>query len=194
MTEQQSAKLLPSLFARIDEEQRITVLHIGPALPETVTFFSRYRCKLHFVDVFDELPIVPEEEGGESALAFFRRLFNFPAGTRFDICLFWDLFNFLDAQAVEACMSSLRPWLIEGSQGHGFAVHNTRTPQRDEIFSICEPDQLAVRTRHRRLAGYSPHPQSHLKTMLSVFQFDRSVLLADSRLELLLSVRFLSSA
>ena len=31
------------------------MLHIGCAPPETVEFFSRYRCKLIFVDLFDDL-------------------------------------------------------------------------------------------------------------------------------------------
>jgi hypothetical protein len=54
MIETQSSQLLPALFEYIDEDRRLTVLHLGPALPETVEFFSRYRSKLFFADLFGQ--------------------------------------------------------------------------------------------------------------------------------------------
>ena len=58
----QTSKLLPLLFAGIKEDEPLTVLHIGPALPDTVDFFCDYRCKLHFVDLFDDLPLAETED------------------------------------------------------------------------------------------------------------------------------------
>ena len=47
MTSTQPSQLLASLFERIGEDQHVTVLDTGPALPETVDFFANYRCTLH---------------------------------------------------------------------------------------------------------------------------------------------------
>ena len=33
MIETQSSQLLPALFEHVDEDRRLTVLHLGPALP-----------------------------------------------------------------------------------------------------------------------------------------------------------------
>jgi len=187
MTSTQPSKLLSNLFEHIDEDARLTVLHIGPALPETVDFFSRYRCKLHFLDLFGELPIEAEEDVPLSLDKQFAELMQFPAGTYFDICLFWDLFNYLGSDAIAAFLLTLRPHLHASSLAHGFAVHNLRSPPGDQIYAISELDALTVRQRATALPGYAPHPQSRLKTLLSCFRFDRSVLLADSRLEMLLS-------
>jgi hypothetical protein len=181
----QSSKLLSSLFESIDEEQRLTVLHIGPALPETVDFFSRFRCKLYFVDLFCELPIIIDDDASPEQL--FSNHLNFQQSIKFDICLFWDLFNFLDREAINAFLSVLRPHLHAASVAHGFAVHNLKSPQGDQLYGIKELDALNVRSRKSVLPGYAPHPQGKLKNMLHCFNFDRSVLLPDSRLELLFS-------
>ncbi len=185
----QASKLLPYLFEQIDEEQTVTVFHVGPALPETVDFFSIYRCKLHFIDLFCELPIVASEDAVPTQVQLFEDLLQFPAHTRFDICLFWDLFNFLDSSAINAFLAVLRPYLKENSMAHAFSVHNLRTPQGSHLYSINQRDTLSFRNRRAALPGYAPHSQSELKELLNCFRVERSVLLPDSRLELLLQTR-----
>jgi len=187
MTEQQNSQLLPRLFEQITEEQRVTVLHIGPALPETVDFFSNYRCKLFFVDLFAELPLVFDTEDELTVEQRLEELLDFPDDCRFDLCLFWDVFNYLDDRAVAAVMDTLRPHLDAHTLAHAFGVHNTRSPQRDQLFAIERPDALRVRSRREVLRGYAPMPQSRLKAVLEGFRLERSVLLADGRLELLLA-------
>jgi len=185
----QQSKLLPSLFDQIDEGQCLRVFHVGPALPETVDFFSRYRCKLHFVDLFAELPIVSNEEDNPSLGQQFGDLLQFSPETRFNICLFWDLFNFLGSDAITAFLKELRPYLRSGCLAHGFTVHNLKTAQSNQLYGIGESDTLRLRNRPAELPGYAPHNQSQMKTLLSGFTFERSVLLPDSRLELLLRIK-----
>ncbi len=188
MTSTQPSKLLAALFEQVDEDRHLTVLDTGPAVQETVDFFSHYRCRLHVLDLFSELPLV-EEEGGTTLREQFTALFEFPAGTTFDICLFWDLFNYLDRDAILALLGALRPYLRPGSLAHGFAVHSPSAPQDNRKYGISAVDALSVRERARPLPGYAPHTQSKLKNLLYCFNFERSVLLADNRLELLLRSR-----
>ena len=185
----QASKLLPYLFEHIDEEQTVTVFHVGPALPETVDFFSNYRCKLHFIDLFSELPFVAGEEELPSQLQQFEDLLQFPAQTHFDICLFWDLFNFLDPAAINTFLSVLHPHLKDNSMAHAFSVHNPRAAQGRHLYSINQRDTLSCRNRRAALPGYAPHTRGELKELLYCFRLERSVLLPDSRLELLLQAR-----
>jgi len=182
----QPSKLLPSLFEHIDEEQRFNVLHVGPALQDTVDFFCHYRCKLHFIDVFSELPLATLEDSGLSLEEQFGEILQLPADTQFDLCLFWDVFNFLDAAAIAAFLSQLRPCLTATSLAHAFSVHNLKTPQGNALYGIKHMDTLSLRNRQAKLPGYAPHSQSQLKQALTCFRFERSVLLPDSRLELVL--------
>ena len=50
----QPSKLFSSLFRSLDMGRRLTILDVGAALPETVEFFSRFKCRIHFIDLFSE--------------------------------------------------------------------------------------------------------------------------------------------
>ena len=190
MLPSQTSALLPSLFEHFEEGQRLTVLHIGSALPETVEFFSRYRCKLHFVDLFGDLPsLVPGDDATESLAQKFLESMHIPEGTRFDLCLFWDLFNFLERDAVAAMLHTLKPHLQDTTLAHGFAVHSLKTPQSGKVYGIRELDEISVRPRPALLPGYSPRNQGQLERLLDCFAVTRSVLLPESRLELLLRAK-----
>ena len=190
MISSQPSSLLPTLFESIEEAERLTVLHIGNALPETVEFFSHYRCKLHFIDLFDDLSqLVTTQDSTISLHQVFIDLMHLPADTRFDLCLFWDLFNFLDQDAVAAMQRTLRPHLHGNTLAHAFAVHNLKTVQSGKLFGIRAVDQVTLRPRAAPLEGYKPCTQGQLEKSLTCFRIKRSVLLPQSRLELLLSAR-----
>lgn len=185
----QASKLLPSLFKYLDAEELVTVLHVGPAVAETVDFFCGYRCKLHFIDLFADLPIVAAEDAPDSLVDQFTALLQFPRDTRIDICLFWDVFNYLDSAAIRAFMTVLRPHLNQRSLAHAFSVHNRKTPEGRHLYGIHRLDALSFRHRNVSPPGYAPHSQRELAELLNCFRLERSVLLPDSRLELLLHAR-----
>jgi hypothetical protein len=182
----QASTLLPALFEQVDEERPLVVLETGPAMQETVDFLSGYRCRLHVLNLYSELPIEAGEEGSAGLHERFEQLLQFPPGTVFDLCLFWDLFNYLDRDAVLAFVAALRPYLRKGTLAHGFGLHNLNAPRSDLLYGIGAADALCVRPREQPLPGYHPHNQGKLKNMLYCFNFVRSVLLSDGRLELLL--------
>ena len=184
----QVAKLLPLLFASINEDEPLTVLHVGPALPDTVDFFCDYRCKLHFVDLFEELPLVAMEDSPPLQHQM-NALLNIPPDIRFDLCLFWDIFNYLERDTILALMASLREHLKPSTLAHMFSMHNTRIRPQGQFYGVLQPDTLSCRVRRHEPECYAPHSQRKLQDMLYCFTLDRSVLLPDSRLELLLRVK-----
>jgi hypothetical protein len=173
---------------------------VGYALPETVEFFSRYRCRLYFVDLFENLPFTAGPAAAEPPPAAapaagaplrqtFAELLGIPAGTQLDVCLFWDIFNFLEPDAIAALLAVLRPHLHGDSLGHGFAVHSLKTPQSGTVYGIRDRDRISLRSRPSSLPGYSPCSQGQLDKALDCWRVSRSVLLAHSRLELLLRAK-----
>ncbi|GAB5451694.1 MAG: hypothetical protein Hals2KO_20220 [Halioglobus sp.] len=188
-TSQQTSQLLPTLFRNLDEERRLSVLHIGPTSSDTINFFSGFRCRLQVFDLFAELPLPDIEETERGLEPYLQELLQFPADTRFDLCLFWDVFDYLDEDALPAFLSVLRPCLAASTLAHGFTVHNPRTPANDVLYAIKGIDQLSLRSRPTPLPGYAPHNQNKLKQLLHCFRTERSVLLPDRRLELLLRAK-----
>ena len=187
----QPSKLLPSLFRTVDVDHRLTVLEIGPALAETVDFFSQYKCRLHFVDLMHE-PCVREQQAklSEKELRHaFEEQFRFPADTRIDICLFWDFLSYLDDPALRAFNSALRPWLHERTRVHGFGMHHLAIRLENIHYGIVSQDTLSTRDRRSPQLPSYPHSQIEMHEMMNYFDFERGLLLPEGKLEMLLKMR-----
>lgn len=191
VTSRQPSKLLPEVFRNIDPERRLTVLEIGPALSETVDFFSQFRCRLHFVDLFHE-PFVREQQStlSEKELRHaFEEQFRFPAGTEIDILLLWDFLCYLDDSALRALNSALRPWVHSGTKTHGFGVHHLAIRVENIQYGIVDQETLSIRKRQTPQLPCYPHSQIEMHEMFTCFDFERGLLLPEGKLEMLLKPR-----
>jgi hypothetical protein len=184
------SKLFASLFQLRDVNQRLTVLEIGIALPETVEFFSQFKCRLHFVDLFREPFVAGQADLSETELRHaFEEKFRFSAGTRIDLCLFWDFLSYLDDPALRAFNSALMPWLHGGSRGYGFGVHHLAIRLANVQYGIRDRETLTLRERFTRQMRSHPHSHIEMREMLTCFDFERGLLLPDGKLEMLLKSR-----
>lgn len=187
----QESKLFASLFRLIDVNHRLTVLEIGAALPETVEFFSQFKCRLHYVDLFHE-PSVREQQAklSEKELRHaFEEQFRFPADTRIDLCLFWDFLCYLDDPALRAFNSALRPWIHPATKAHGFLTHHLAIRLENIQYGVLQRDTLSIRERSSTQLPSYPHSQIEMHEMLNCFAFERGLLLPDGKLEMLLKTR-----
>ena len=191
--ETQPSRLLQSLFENLQAEQRLVVLNIGAALPETIGFFANYRCKLYITDLLAEFPLSADSQSDESNSQFKLRneiadILAIPDEVVFDIVFFWESLNYLGKDKISALMQVLRPHLHDNSKGHCFASHNPDSAEPQIIYGIQDTGHLRVRPRSKVSPKYQPLPQGRLVSLLEYFTLDRSVLLRDQRLELLLTV------
>lgn len=187
----QPSKLFSSLFRSLDAGRRLTILNVGVALPETVEFFSRFKCRIHFIDLFSE-PVVSELQQVSSAKEIqhqFEKLLKLPDGARLDICLLWDFLCYLDDPALRAFNHALRPYMYDETRAHGFGVHHLAIRLENKQYGVMEEDKLSVRLRRSKQLATHPHSQVEMHEMLSCFDFDRGLLLPDGKLEMLLKAR-----
>jgi hypothetical protein len=184
------SQLFASLFQGVDVKHRLTVLEIGAALPETVGFCSQFKCRLLYVDLFGEPFVHDQADLSETELRHcFEERFRFPADTRLDLCLFWDFLSFLDDPALRAFNSALRPWLHGGSRAHGFGAHHLAIRLAHVRYGVHDRETFSIRERSGRQLRTHPHSQVEMHEMLNCFAFERGLLLADGKLEMLLKPR-----
>ena len=185
-----SALLEPLFDGR--EDQRLTVLDLGPAVGETVAFFGQYRCRLQFVDLVGE---TLEAEGASGADGsgkltipgdMLERLLDFPAETRFDVCLFWDLLNYLDRGTLAVFNRKLRPYLHPDTRAHGFGIFQGTTAVLDRRFGIRSIGEIVARPRVDQPVAAHAHSQRTLANGLTAFEIRRTTLSNDGRLEFLM--------
>jgi hypothetical protein len=194
----QPSKVFPSLFDHLDGKKRLTVLDVGPAQPETIDFFSQFKCRLHILDLYTEPLIceVPdaaakkkmakEKLAAKTLLQQFQDVLKFPSRTQFDICLFWDILNYMDAPALRAFGGALWPYIHPHTHAHAFGVHNVDTPLENCQYGVRRKEVLTMRPRFGKQLPVYPHPQAVLNEQLLNFDLERGVLLPDGKLEMLL--------
>lgn len=188
------SKLFAGLFEKLDTSYGLRVLDFGAAAPETVRFFSQFRCKIFFADLYGEQAIIdqqtpdPDLPVSESTrVEQFHRLLKFPPGTRFDLCLFWDFLNFIDGPSLTALGTVLQGYLHQRSLAHGFGVLNNKTRLEPLQYGVVDEEQIVCRPREDQLMARYPHPQAAVDRLLNCFSVSRSVLLGAGKLELLLT-------
>lgn len=188
----QASRLLPVTLEKLNTETRLHVLDFGPALPETINFFSNYFCKLHIVDFYTDLPLPTfgkDEDEASGLRAVFQDILMLPQDVKFDVIYFWDSINFLSRDALTMLMEILHPHLHSNTLAHCFAVHDINTPAAMEYYGIHDRENFSLRTRRNLPSGYQPHRQSELDALLKYLRADSSVLMRDRRVEILLKAR-----
>ncbi len=185
----QQTLLFPSLLRQVDPYRRLSVLEIGPALPETIEYFSQFKCRLHFAAMYTD-PILQMQTGDHTEaemVAHLKRSFGFRKGTRFDLCLFWDFLNYLNDRALRAFTEALRPHLYKGTRAHAFTVRTLDTSIANQQYGIQQGHIFSIRPRSGVQPRAYPHTQAILVNLLTDFDIDQGMLLPDGRLEVLLS-------
>jgi hypothetical protein len=184
------SQLLSSLLAEIDIGRRLTVLDIGPASPETVEFFSQFKCRIYFADLFaeDVLGEQNEETTVTEMQDRFSSLLDYPAECGFDICLLWDVLNYLDEPAVQGFTKALLPFLSATSKIHGFTTLKASINLPNQRYSIQQTGCLKVRAGKTQPDRYYPHSQLALNKMLYGMDVHKARLFTNGLLEILLEV------
>ncbi|MFT5484221.1 MAG: hypothetical protein ACI9GW_002884 [Halieaceae bacterium] len=187
----QPSKLLPLIFDRLEGQPSITVFDAGLAVAESVDFFCGYKCRLHFADLFSEELVEKQssELSDAEICSQFTELLNFPVGTRFDLCLFWDFLNFLTAPYLRAFSLAMKPYLHEGTAAHGFGVLNSSTALKSQQYGLKTTNELVVRQRNNNILNYYPHPQAEIEKLMPQFSIGRTLLLSGGQVEMLLNAR-----
>lgn len=190
--------LLPLVFEGLDPSLPVSVLDVGGGVAETVAFFSEYRCRLQFADLFDApaLRAPPGDDVDAHYDEVFETLCAFPEQTRFDICLFWDFLNYLPVPALRAFSRALRPFLHRGTVGHGFGAFKATAPAASWaapslglVYGIQDRDRLTVRPRSGGANAAYPHSRTVLADAFGCFEIVRGTLLQEGAMELLLQAR-----
>ena len=182
--------LLPDLFKRLDGNNRLVVLDMGYAISSTVRYFSQYRCQLNFIDLYSEdcIALPNPDLNHQQKVDSLRYLLNLGPSTKIDICLFWDVFSYLDDSFVRALIEALEPNISETS---GALIINSRDSRRHLPFyryGISDESHFTQTENSGIQPPIFPRSQRELNNLIDYFAIDRGRLMSESRAEYLLLV------
>ena len=190
------SQVMPPIINKLEQRSDpLVILDCGYGLPETIAFFSDRPCRLYFGGFQEYYAAIPGTDSGDVAARealwheLFRKEMNYPAGTRFDLCLFWDMFCYLDIPAVRGFIRALSPFIKPSTLAHAFMATSSRSSFPHRAYGLVTEDQLSLRPAETGGAKTYPRPQGTLSRELDRFAVDRGVLHQGSLLELSLMVK-----
>lgn len=196
-------RLMPDLLDRKADVSPLMVFDMGFGVHETIEYFGDRHCRLHFAGIPEALNVPPsirfktpfgqmvnkaeQDEAMQNAwLERFQSFMKFEPGTRFDLCLFWDFFNYLDDLALKALDDALSPYIGPQTLGHAYVLLKPESNVLNRQYGILTRDQISVRPgSHGNLASF-PRPQARMTSMMKGFAVNHSVLRRDGLLEVAL--------
>ena len=199
-------RLVPDLLDRFQKVDYLQVFDTGFAVPETIDHFVSRKCRLHFSAAYELLQNPPvatsskrdgrliDKKAQDQALyqawrEHFDQALDFPQGTRFDLCFFWDFFNYTDDIALKAFSDSLSPYLKDSAVGHAYVLLKEGHPVLHRSFGVAAKDEIVVRPAHWQALPAYARPQARVTSMLQDFRVNHSVLRRDGLLEISLKAQ-----
>ena len=141
-----SSILLPEAFTGFEDVDVIHVLDIGAGRGRTLDALQKYRCRIYFLDLFDEYPHNAEQpcQDEDEAYEAFARIFAAHNEAMFDVCLFWDFLNLLSLAELRGFSRALYPYTYSGTKGHGVCALFPFGPEANCDYKITELDELQM--------------------------------------------------
>jgi len=162
--------------------QGLRILDLGPAVGSNVEFLSQLGCKLHIGDLYASRSSAVE--GEELSQEFFEQLF--PADSRFDVVLAWDLFNYLQRKEMVRLGALIRRNCRPGALVFALMSTQKHIPAQPIRFRMLEGGQLAYERKTGVERPGPRYPPAAITSFLKGFQVDRSFLLRHGIQEYLL--------
>jgi hypothetical protein len=131
------------LKEKLKEQSKPSVLDLGPSVSANITYLSQYHCKLYVENLSDSVDDLnaamrAKEDRDRAIGACFQPYGN----SQFDVILAWDLFNYLDLEALATSMDYLSRYCKPGTRLYalvGIGKQVLDTPSR---FEIVDDEQL----------------------------------------------------
>jgi len=182
------SNLLPTVFKRLDLETRIVVLDMGPAASSTVSFFNHFKCRLSFVDMYSEQFITcPDSDLSQDELvAQMTKSLSLDVNVKIDICLFWDLFNYLNDAMIKALIEALEPHINHSTSGYVIGTRDSRNQLPFCRYGIVDKNNLTENNASGTQGTIYPRSQRDLNRLIDYFEIDSGRLLSEGRAEYLL--------
>ena len=183
------SNLAAAMFNSLQTDKRLVVLDVGMAMAATVDFFSQFKSKLLFVDLYSEAFVaeINEEVSHQQLVTQFRQAFAIDDNCIIDICLFWDFFNYLDGTLIKAFIEALQPYVDEHTRGFGLGALNSRCQLPNSSYGLMTDDKLTQCPRSDEQRPVYPHSQRDLNSYLDYFEINKSRLMSDGRVEYLIT-------
>lgn len=164
---------LRALFSQLQLDRKYTILDMGPAWGSNLNFFSHFRCKLYIEDFF-RYREAAMNNGDWKPERVLESLQAYPADTRFDVLLFWDLFDYLPPTEVRPLIEHLKPFCHKGTLLFFITSGMDKIPAKPATFKIIDAQHLVYKNECKETIAAYGYNQNKLSKLLQGFKISRA--------------------
>jgi hypothetical protein len=122
-----NAPMFRNLVERMQDDARRVVLDLGPARPETVASFGRFRCRLDIADLSGDIDTLNAISEPELLRQVVTAVLPPRRAEKSNVVLCWDLLNYLQPGTITALMREVRERLAPDALVHALIVYSGKT-------------------------------------------------------------------
>lgn len=159
---------LPSLFSQFKEKENLNVLDLGLKNRNNYDFLYAMSKGVFAENVYASILLQLKTSSSAQIKA---HTLKFPADTRFDIILAWDILNFLPPQLITDLFQYLAPYTHSNTLLHAIIYSGREIPGEPQQFEFRSQSNLEIFPSDKRL-GVSPLNSSKLLKALKTFRLD----------------------
>jgi hypothetical protein len=135
---------LQTLCNTIRETGSCDILELGPIRGANIMFWSQFSPSIFVADLRSELPLPdpnPEEE--EMVEPDWERILNLPDRRSYNVILAWDLFNYMELQAVSSLVRYLSRYCRPGALLLALIFDQKEMPENIAVYRTVDESHLA---------------------------------------------------
>ena len=168
----------------------VRVLDLGAASGTNIEFLSRYASKIQVEDLYPtlveagiapegDLPVGVQPEGEEPPAPppDFDGLLRFSESATFDLILAWDLFDYLERDAIRALVGYLSRFCRPGSLLLSLSWTTKQIPRQPLRFRFVDAETLLYEFGSDEMRGSPRYTPRDFGLMMAGFRVDQSFLL-----------------
>ena len=148
----------------LKEQSKPQVLDLGPSVSANIAYLSQYHSKLYIENLSESVAdlnaAMRVSEAREQAIA---SCFQSYGDTQFDVILAWDLFNYLELEALATSMDYLSRYCRHGTRLYALIGIGKQILDSPSRFEIVDDEQLRYGVA---TVGGRPCPQHSIPDLL----------------------------
>ena len=175
---------LQALCNAIQEMGACDILELGPIRSGNLEFWARFSPFIFVADLRSSLPLdVSHSEEGDYIEPDWERLLNLPRDRRYNVILAWDLFNYMEIEAVSSLVRYLSNYC--GPKALLFALILDRKEMPEEIttYRVVDESNLAYEYTGNSVRRCLRHQPRALSIAMSNFRTIESYRLRSGMVE-----------
>ncbi|MDH5692370.1 MAG: methyltransferase domain-containing protein [Gammaproteobacteria bacterium] len=158
------------LFSQLNTDRKYTILDMGPASGANINFFSHYHCKIFIEDFYRVRVENTSKKDNPSSASLLQ---DYGDGTKFDIILFWDLFDYVEPDDLKDLIRHLSKYCTKGSMLFFVTSGMEFIPNQPASFKIIDKNNLVYENHAPTTRKSHGYRQSVYRQLLPGFSLYR---------------------